>query len=112
MGSAGLMRATGWKRPRGAGTGARVSWAGKGERKKRRRAGGSGLSHLGWVWAGVGKKGGSRAGLLDLDFLSSFSFLILVPNQTQPKLVEFKLGFEFHSNTQTKSMLHHDAQQN
>ena len=54
--------------PRGAGLCARVSWAGKGERKKRRRAGVSGLSHLGWVWVGVGKMGGSRAGLLGLDF--------------------------------------------
>ena len=34
LGSAGPMRATGWKRPRGAGTGARVSWAGKGEKER------------------------------------------------------------------------------
>ena len=80
-------RATGWATrcwaeggngPRGAGTGARVSWAGKGERKKRRRAGGSGLSHLGWVWAGVGKKGwepGWAAGFgLSLGWVSWFLF--------------------------------------
>ena len=45
--------------------------------------------------------GPGLVGLLGLDFLFSFSFLILVPIQTQPKLVEFKLEFEFHSKTQT-----------
>ena len=41
--------------------------------------------------------------------LNSNKFEFKLPS-TQPKLVEFKLGFEFHSNTQTsKTMLQHDA---
>ena len=84
----------------------RRMWAARVERGEVGRAGPCGRKGKGeTAWAGLGSWAG-LVGLMGLDFLFFFSFLILDPNQTQPKLVEFKHGFEFHSNTQTsKTML-------
>ena len=65
------------------------------ERGKQRTGLGPGRG-LGW-WA---SEMGFGLGLVCLFYSISF-FLILAPIQAQPKLVEFKLEFEFHSKTQT-----------